>query len=119
MSDPAATREQIYKLLDDIVQRWLANQSVLSAMIEVAEYDEEMRETWNQALDTIAGNAAEHLRRRWESVSDPPPDIDAIARVVTLMLERCCRQITRQPELQASTTDAMAEIAWRLLDYRR
>ena len=119
MSDPEVTREQIYKLLDDIVQSWVANQSVLSAMIEVAEYDDEMRETWDAALDVIAGNAAEHLRRRWENSPEAPPDIDAIARVVTLMLERCCHQVTRQPELQAVTTDAMAEIAWRLLDYRR
>src|SRR5262245_30479744 len=89
MSDPAVTREQIYKLLDGIVRSWVANQSVLSAMIEVAEYDEEMRETWNEALDVIAGNATEHLRRRWENSPEAPPDVEAIARVVTLMLERC------------------------------
>jgi AcrR family transcriptional regulator len=118
LSEPSLTREQIDQLLGDITARWAEHKTVLAAMIEMSEYDEQVRAIWDAALRAIAGNVTEHLTRRWAGREDGPADIDSVARVLVWMLERSCHQITRQPELRGEITRGMAELAWRLVEFR-
>lgn len=118
LADPGLSRERLDQLLVDIVARWMENRTVLTALIEMAEYDEQMREVWDGALRAIAGNVTDHLTQRWAGDPDGPADIKSISSVLVWMLERSCHQITREPELRDDVTAAMSEICWRLLDYR-
>lgn len=119
LSDPTLSRERLDQLLVDITAQWIEHKTVLAAMIEMSEYDEQVRAVWDDALRAIACNVTEHLTRRWAGRQDGPADIDSVARVLVWMLERSCHQITRQPELRERVTAAMAEICWRLLEFHQ
>ena len=117
LADSGLTRRRLDQLLADIVARWIENKTVLSAMIEMAEYDAQMRAVWDESLRAISRSTAGHLERRWVESDAGPADIDAVSRVLVWMLERSCHQVTREPELRDQVTAAMAEICWRLLTH--
>lgn len=118
LADRELRRERLDRLWDDIVARWVENRTVLSAMIEMSQYDRQIRTAWDATLTAIADNTAEHLTRRWAGRTDGPEDIESVSRVLVWMLERSCHQITRDPALRPSITRALAEVCWRLLDHR-
>jgi hypothetical protein len=116
LADPDLTRDRLGQLLVDIVGSWIEHRTVLSAMIEMAEYDDQMREVWDSALEAIAAKVTELLSVRWAGRSGGPADLASISRVLVWMLERSCNQVTREPGLRDGVTAAMSEICWRLLD---
>lgn len=114
LSDPDLTRDAVHAMLTEIVGRWVENRAVLAAIIEVAEYDPAMAETWRTAMLEVAEVAAEQFRRRW---ADQPehPDPAAIAEIFTWMFERSCHQMLRDPARQAEVADGLTEVIWRVL----
>ncbi|OBH11106.1 hypothetical protein A5695_20060 [Mycobacterium sp. E1747] len=117
LADPQLTRDELDRLLVDITAQWMDHKTVLTALIEMAEYDDQMRAIWDGALGSIADNVTEYLTRRWADRTDGPADIESVAKVLVWMLERSCHQITREPELLGPITAAMTEISWRLVEF--
>lgn len=115
IADPELRRETVIRTVDEIVARWAENHAVLSAIIELAEYDERMRETWRTAMHEVAGVAAQLFRGYWKQTGQSPPDPDMVAEVLTWMIERSCHQIAGDPALRGKVTTALAEVIWRVL----
>lgn len=114
LADRAVTRSAIHAMLAEIVDRWIDNRAVLAAIIEVAEYDPAMSDTWRTAMLEVAEVAAAQFRTRWRD--DPgQPDPGTLAEVFTWMFERSCHQILRDPTRRDDVTDTLAEIIWRVL----
>lgn len=118
LADESLQRETVDAILAAIVARWAENHSVLAAIIEVAEYDAAMARIWQTAMGEVAEKAAEQFRRRWAGTANEPADVDMIAELFTWMFERSCHQLLRDPSRQAAVASGMAEIIWRVLDYR-
>jgi len=118
LADPELRRETVHAMLAEIVDRWVKNRAVLSAIIEVAEYDPAMAETWRTAMLEVAETAGEQFRRRWRGHADSPGDPETVAEIFTWMFERSCHQILRDPTRQDAVAESLAEIIWRVLDYR-
>jgi AcrR family transcriptional regulator len=114
LSDPELTRDAIRAMLAEIVDGWIDNRAVLAAIIEVAEHDQAMNETWRTAMLEVAEVAAAQFSVRWQ---DAPghPDPGPLAEVFTWMFERSCHQILRDPGRKDDLTDTLAEIIWRVL----
>jgi AcrR family transcriptional regulator len=111
-------RATLDRMIAEIVARWADIRAVLAAIIEVAEYDPAMAETWRHAMHEVAETAGAAFRRRWQDRSDGPGDPETVAEIFTWMFERSCHQILRDPSRQDAVADSMAEIIWRTLDYR-
>jgi len=118
LADPALQRETLDAMIADIVARWVENRPVLSAIIEVAEYDPAMADTWRAAMRDVADKSAEQFRARWAQRTDGPRDPDTVAEIFTWMFERSCHQILRDPTRQATVAESIAEIIWRVVEYR-
>jgi AcrR family transcriptional regulator len=114
LADPALTRETISRAVEEIVARWVENRAVLAAIIELAEYDERMRDTWRTAIGSIAAVAARVFRAHWEAEGASPRDPEMMAEVLTWMIERCCHQIARDPDRRGAAADALADVIWRV-----
>ena len=117
LSDPELTRDDVHAMLSEIVSRWVANRSVLAAIIEVAEYDPAMADTWRTAMLEVAEVAGKQFRRRWADQPDRP-DPETVAEIFTWMFERSCHQILRDPSRQDEVADGLTEIIWRVLATR-
>jgi AcrR family transcriptional regulator len=118
LSEPGLRRETLDVMMGEIVQRWVDNHAVLAAIIEVAEYDPDMADAWRTAMLEVAETSAEQFRLRWADGRDAPRHPDTIAELFTWMFERSCHQILRDPSRQHEVAESMAEVIWRVLDYR-
>ena len=114
LADRSVTRDTVRAMLAEIVDRWIENRAVLAAIIEVAEYDPAMSDTWRTAMLEVADVAAAQFRIRWQGAADHP-DPDTLAEVFTWMFERSCHQILRDPTRRDAVTDTLTEIIWRVL----
>ncbi len=118
LADPNLERDTLDAMIATIVARWVENRAVLSAIIEVPEYDPTMADTWRTAMHDVAEKSAQQLRLRWAGRSDGPHDPDTVAEIFTWMFERSCHQILRDPSREAAVAESIAEIIWRVLEYR-
>ncbi|HEX6388975.1 MAG TPA: TetR/AcrR family transcriptional regulator [Solirubrobacteraceae bacterium] len=116
LSDPGLTRDDVRAMLAEIVGRWVENRAVLAAIIEVAEHDPAMAQTWRTAMLEVAEVAGAQFRARWAGQPDHP-DPDTIAEIFTWMFERSCHQILRDPSRRDDVADGLAEVIWRFLDH--
>jgi AcrR family transcriptional regulator len=117
LEDPGMTRESLDAILATIVGQWADEHAVLSAIIELSEYDARMAELWRAAIGEVAREAARHFRIRWEHQPDAPPDIDTIAELLSWMFERACHQMLVDPSRHDVVAAGMSEIIWRVLTY--
>ncbi|MEA2172138.1 MAG: hypothetical protein QOF76_5438 [Solirubrobacteraceae bacterium] len=117
LADPDLDRATLDAMISEIVQRWIDNRAVLSAIIEVAEYDPAMGATWRHAMNEVAETSALYFGQRWQDRDDGPSDPATVAELFTWMFERGCHQILRDPARQTAVADSMAEIIWRTLAY--
>jgi AcrR family transcriptional regulator len=115
IADPELSRETVIRTVGEIVSRWAQNHAVLSAIIELAEYDTRMRDTWRSAMHEVAGVAAQLFRSYWAKADLAPPNPDMVAEVLTWMIERSCHQIAGDPAVRDQVTTALAEVIWRVL----
>jgi AcrR family transcriptional regulator len=118
LADPHLERPTLDAIMRDITARWAADKPTLSAIIELAEYDPAVREIWRSAIEQVAEKAAAQFRIRWDRSPDRPPDPDTIAEIFTWMFERCCHQLVSDGASVERVASGMAEVIWRVLDYR-
>lgn len=109
------TRAAVEATVDEIVSRWAANRPVLAAVIELAEYDSRMSETWRAAMHEVGEVASALFRRQWAADGTAPQDPEMVSEVLTWMIERSCHQITRDPASRPRVAQALAEVIWRVL----
>lgn len=119
LADPELDRATLDNILNNIVSRWVENRAVLAAIIEVAEYDPDMRAIWRAAMLEVAEKAATQFEARWNSDPSAPRSPHMVAEVFTWMFERSCHQVLTDPSRQAELTETLAEIIWRVLESRQ
>jgi AcrR family transcriptional regulator len=118
LADPNLQREALDQIMREIVDRWVTDQAVLSAIIELAEYDPAVRDTWRAAMHKVAVKAGTQFQARWANSPNRPPDPDTVAEIFTWMFERSCHQLLTDPNRAEDVAAGMGEIIWRVLDYR-
>ncbi|MEA2675481.1 MAG: hypothetical protein QOI92_2673 [Chloroflexota bacterium] len=116
LADPHLERPALDAMLYEIVARWSADRPVLSAIIELAEYDEHVATIWASAMHRVAEKAAAQFRARWAHDAGTV-DPDTIAEIFTWMFERSCHQMLTDPADIDRVATGMSEIIWRVLDY--
>jgi len=115
LDDADLSRPTVQKAIDQIVAGWVENRAVLAAIIELAEYDERMRETWRAMMHAVATVAAGVFAAHWNTAGGAPANTPAVAEVLTWMIERSCHQITRDPARRDEVAESLAEVIWRVL----
>jgi AcrR family transcriptional regulator len=121
LADPTADREAFALVIRELVQNWRTHAAVSASLVELAEYDDAVREAWHGVVHRLAGELAEHLRRRWDGRDDAPrSDPQVMAEVVAWMVERVCHQMIRAgaPEDDDRVASALAEAIWRIIEPR-
>jgi AcrR family transcriptional regulator len=113
--DPSLSRETIRRTIDDIVSQWVENHAILAAIIELAEYDPRMQETWRRTMSSVASVAAGVFRPHWVEHATTPRYPDTVAEVLAWMIERSCDQIANDPNMRDKVADSLAEVIWRVL----
>jgi AcrR family transcriptional regulator len=115
LSDPDLSRATVQRAIDEIVDGWVENRAVLAAIIELAEYDERMRDSWRSIIHAVAAVAHRVFAAHWALAPGVPAYPETVAEVLTWMIERSCHQIARDPERRDEVADSLAEVIWRVL----
>jgi AcrR family transcriptional regulator len=113
--DRELDRENLRHALEQVVAGWSANHATLAAIIELAEYDPRMRQTWRAMMHAVASVAVEVFQVQWERSGATPEDPAMMAEALTWMIERSCHQMVRDPTQQDPVASALAEVLWRVL----
>jgi AcrR family transcriptional regulator len=115
ISDPDLSRDTIRRVIGEIVDGWSENRATLAAIIELAEYDERMHETWRSIMHSVAGVAAGVFEAHWTVAGGAPDHPEVFAEVLAWMIERACHQILRDAKQAGAVADSLAEVIWRAL----
>lgn len=118
LGDPHIGREVLDRIIVDMVDRWVTDAPLLDAIIEFAEQDEKMREIWVAAIHEVGALGAQLMRERWGDGPSAHRDPGTIGQVLAWMFERATHQLTGEPERRAEVTEAIAEVVWRVFEYR-
>jgi len=118
LADPHIGRAVLDRIIADMVDRWVTDAPLLDAIIEFAEQDEKMREIWVAAIHEVGALGAQLMRERWGDGPSAHQDPGTIGQVLAWMFERSTHQLTREPERRAEVTEAIAEVVWRVFEYR-
>lgn len=116
VSNPAADRDELAAVITNLVAIWRNHAGVLASLIELAEYDADSRETWQQVVQAIAAQLAPAIR-------DRRPDLDEAMVVNTSEVlawtgERTMHQmIGREADDRraADVAAALTEVIWRIV----
>ena len=115
-SDPELTRGTVEASIDEIVNRWVSNQAVLAAIIDLAEHDPELERTWQAAIQEVGVVAAGVFDEHWKLHPEwAPQNPAAVAEVLSWMIERSCHKIARDPDRRDEVAASLAEVIWRVL----
>lgn len=116
MENPGAGRDQFAEVVTALVATWREHSGVLSGLIELAEYDEQARETWQATVYAIAERMTGALRERRPELS--AAEARTIAEIVTWMGERVCHQmIDRDSDARSLKRVAvgLTDTLWRVV----
>ena len=119
LADPTSDREAFAGIVRDLVRNWREHAAVSASLVELAEYDPAVREAWHGVVHRLAGELAEHLRRRWDGDPGAPASDPAdLAEVIAWMVERVCHQMVRSgsPAGDDRVAAALAEAIWRIIE---
>jgi len=118
LADPRIDRETVGAIVTDMTARWVSDAPLLSAIITLAEQDEDVRRIWVDAIHEVGAMGAELMRRHWADGPSGAADPDTIGQVLAWMFERSAHQLARDPSRHAAVADAVAEVVWRVFEYR-
>jgi len=118
LANPEIGREVVARIVADMVRRWVDDAPLLNAIIELAEQDEQMRETWARSIHEVGAMGAELMRQRWGDGPSAHPDPDMLGQVLAWMFERATHQLATDPAAASRVAEAVTEIVWRVFDYR-
>jgi AcrR family transcriptional regulator len=113
--DSELTHATIRQVMGEIVDGWVENHAVLAAIIELAEYDDRMRQTWRSIIHSVATVAAGVFAAHWNAYGGAPTNPPMVAEVLTWMIERSCHEIVRDPGTSDEVAEALADVIWRVL----
>ena len=119
LADPTSDREAFALIIRELVQNWRAHAAVTGSLVELAEYDEAVREAWHGVVHRLAGELAGHLRRRWAGRDDAPASPpEVMAELIAWMVERVCHQMVcgGEPAGDDRVAAALAEAIWRIIE---
>lgn len=116
--DPRIGREALEAFITDLVDQWMADGPILNAIIELAQQDPAMRETWADAIDQMGAVGAKIMQARWADGPSTDADPVAIGRMLGWMFERSAQQLTYDPAQRDAVIRAVVEVVWRVFDYR-
>jgi AcrR family transcriptional regulator len=115
-ADPEFSRGTVEGSIDEIVGKWVENQAVLAAIIDLAEHDPELERTWQAAIREVGGVAAGVFDEHWKLHPEwAPKDPETVAEVLSWMIERSCHKIARDPDRRDEVAASLAEVIWRVL----
>ena len=112
LADPDLDRADLARMLGMIVDRWSEHRAALGALVEVAEYDEELGAAWRREMRRIADTAAIQLEERWRRIGRRDGDPRLIAEVFTWMFERSCHQMLRSGTSPDALAEGLTAIIW-------
>lgn len=110
-------RDALHDTLSELVHNWHEQAGVLASLVELAEYDEDARETWRSTVGEIAKRVAVTLERYRPDLS--PAARRSLAEVATWMAERSCHQMAgtgASDDDLDRTVDGLAEAIWAIID---
>lgn len=118
LADPDIGRETLVAIVTDMVRRWTEDAPLLHAIIELAEQDSTMRQTWVDAVHQVGAMGAKLMRARWGDSRAAFADPETLGQVLAWMFERSAHQLTREPHRRAEVTEAVAEVVWRVFEHK-
>lgn len=108
-SDP--DRAVLGAVVDAIVATWAANTSVLSALIETAEYDPATKAAWVAKINDVAETVDRWLATPRSDLTDAQRR--AVAQVIAWGAERSLhRMLTAEPSSHRTVSAALTEVVW-------
>lgn len=118
LADPEAGREDVERVVRQLVVNWREHAVVGAAIIELAEYDRAAHDAWQATISWMAQTVADHLRLRWAGRASEHADPDTVAEVLAWMVERCCHKMLPAdgPADDERTIAALTEVVWRVLE---
>ena len=120
---PQATRQDVTRGLEHLVQTYLPHANLLAAVVEAAGYDSVVRDHWGKLMEQTIADASAHLRRGQRQGSireDVRPD--ETAQWLIWMIERGMHQLVRlaPPVEVRDLIEELTDIIWcRLYEPRR
>ena len=118
LSDPHIGREALTAVITQMVDRWMADARLLDAVVQLAEDDPAMREVWVDAVHEVGAMGAKLMRARWGDGLSEYGDPETLGQVLAWMFERSAHQLTRDPSRRNEVIEAVAEVVWRVFEYR-
>lgn len=118
LADPDSTREDIERVVRQLVVNWHDRAVVGAAIIELAEYDEAARDAWQATIAGMAHTVADHLRMRWAGRESEHADPETVAEALAWMVERCCHKMLtdEDPDQDERAIAALTEVMWRVAE---
>lgn len=118
LADPDSTREDIERVVRQLVVNWHDRAVVGAAIIELAEYDEAARDAWQATIAGMARTVADHLRMRWAGRESEHADPETVAEALAWMVERCCHKMLtdEDPDQDERAIAALTEVVWRVAE---
>ena len=87
---------ELRRIVGPVVRLWMRHAAVLSAVVQAASYDEEVRDYWRSLAARFADATTERLEReRQRGRAEPVPPADT-AFALVWMTERACYQHVEQ-----------------------
>lgn len=120
LADPTADREAFGRVVRELVASWRRHAAVSAGLVELAEYDDAVREAWNGVVERLADHLAEHLRRRWAGRDHLDADPALVAQMVAWMVERVCHQLVGRgdPARDEEVAAGLAATIWQIIEPR-
>ncbi len=88
--------EELREIIGPVVRLWMRHAAVLSAVVQAASYDEQVREYWRSLAARFAEATRERIEReRAAGKAEPVPPADT-AFALVWMTERACYQHVEQ-----------------------
>lgn len=116
-TEPRSAKEARISLTE-MIAGYRRHQSLMTAVIEMAEYDSDVAEAYQRFMDDLIAMARTFIERG--AADTEPPASHETAAALVWMLERTCHQVLRftAHEQDDRMVDALLEIYWRALYLR-
>jgi len=118
VADPAMERDEMKAVVGNMMRRWVGDAPLLRAIVRLAEQDPATHDIWVAAVHEVGDMSAALMAERWRSEPGAFVDPQTLGRVLAWMFERSARQLAIDPEAEERSIEAVAEVVWRVIDYR-
>lgn len=110
--NPAAGYDELVVTIRELLALWDSHRGVLSALIELAEYDDDARMAWRGAVESVATTIAAYTEQRNDI---DVADAQMSGRLMAWMAERACHQILDGASAteREALVETLANVIWR------